>query len=290
LTRFVGNLQEFKECAIFYQVLSTLTNIVFINKLYVVICLCFWFMPIIKKQQNKNTKKLIKETDKKVGVLVPTIEDMVAAGVHFGHRVSRWNPQMAPYILGQKDNVHIIDLEKTQVKLRQALELLARVAEAGGKILFVGTKVANREVVKELAEQTGNFYVNERWLGGTITNFSIIIHRLKYLRDLEEKIKSGEMAKYTKKEQHDFNLEKQKLERRFGGIKTMDKLPEVVLVFDSRDNALALKEAKVKNITTIGLADTNVALDNIDYVIPGNDDAISAIKLIAEAVKKAIKK
>jgi len=247
-------------------------------------------MPIIKKQQNKNTKKLIKETDKKVGVLVPTIEDMVAAGVHFGHRVSRWNPQMAPYILGQKDNVHIIDLEKTQVKLRQALELLARVAEAGGKILFVGTKVANREVVKELAEQTGNFYVNERWLGGTITNFSIIIHRLKYLRDLEEKIKSGEMAKYTKKEQHDFNLEKQKLERRFGGIKTMDKLPEVVLVFDSRDNALALKEAKVKNITTIGLADTNVALDNIDYVIPGNDDAISAIKLIAEAVKKAIKK
>ncbi|PIU74900.1 MAG: 30S ribosomal protein S2 [Candidatus Portnoybacteria bacterium CG06_land_8_20_14_3_00_39_12] len=242
----------------------------------------------IKKIIKSIIKKPAKEAVKKAVVEIPSLEDMVKAGVHFGHRISKWNPKMEPYIFGQKETVHIIDLEKTQAMLKIALEFLVKTMSEGGKILFVGTKVANREVVKELAEQSNNFYVIERWLGGTLTNFGGISKRLKHFLDLEEKIRTGELAKYTKKEQHDFNLEKQKLERRFGGIKHMEKLPEVVFCFDARENHLALKEAKDKGVVTMALCDTNVDTSKVDYIIPSNDDASTAIRLMAEAIKKAI--
>lgn len=238
----------------------------------------------------KKAKKVAAERKKTAKLSVPSLEKMVKAGVHFGHRVSRWHPNMAPFIFGQKETVHIIDLEKTQEKLKEALVFIKDTVKAGGRILFVGTKVASRQVVEEINKQTGMPYVLERWLGGTITNFAVISKRLKYFRDLEAKMEAGELKKYTKKEQHNFKIALQKLERQFGGIKNMEKLPEAIFVFDAKENKLALKEAKMRNIPTIALCDTNVDPTIATYPIPANDDAISSLKLIAESVIKVIKK
>lgn len=247
------------------------------------------------KTKSKKTAKLTKVKakagkTKSAKLPIPTIEEMVKAGVHFGHRTSRWHPHMAPYIFGQKETVHIIDLEKTQAKLKQALEFVKSIVKAGGVILFVGTKVAARQVVEETAKEAGMPYVSERWLGGTITNFGVISKRLKHFRDIEAKMKSGELKKYTKKEQHDFRVQLQKLERQFGGIKNMEKLPEALFVLDARENGLALKEAKMRHIPTIALVDTNVDPKQATYPIPASDDAISALRLITSAVVQVIKK
>lgn len=248
-------------------------------------------MPKTKTESKEVTKKEpTKKAPKTPKLSVPTLEEMVKAGVHFGHRVSRWHPKMAPFIFGQKETVHIIDLDKTQEKLEEALEFIKRIVKAGGVILFVGTKVAARQVVEEIAKETEMPYVSERWLGGTITNFVVISKRLKYFRDLEAKVKSGELKKYTKKEQHDFRLALQKLERHFGGIKNLERLPEAVFVFDSWENKLALKEARMRHIPTIALCDTNIDPSIASYPIPANDDAITSLKLIAQSVIKVIKK
>lgn len=221
--------------------------------------------------------------------ILPSLEEMLKAGVHFGHRTSRKNPKMDPYIFTSRNSVHIIDLEKSREKMKQALEFLAELKKNKGMLIFVGTKVSAKEIIEDSARQVKMFYINERWIGGTLTNFKVISNRLDYFRDLEKKRETGELKKYTKKEQHEFNIELQKLERQFGGIKSMEKLPDALVVVDTYKEKLAVKEAKMKNIPVVGLCDTNADPSLVDFPIPTNDDAISSLKLILETVVKALK-
>lgn len=230
-----------------------------------------------------------KEKSVKKEVEIPSLEEMLKAGVHFGHRTSKWNSQMKSYIFTSRNNVHIIDLEQTQQKLKEALEFIQGIKEKKGKIVFVGTKVAAKDLVRQTARDCGMFYVADRWVGGTLTNFQTISNRLNHYRDLEKKKKSGELEKYTKKEQQDFNVELEKLERRFGGIKEMTELPSALFVVDVHDNALAVKEAKAKGIPVVGLCDTNADPESVDYCVPANDDAISSLQLIFGSIAKALK-
>ncbi len=230
-----------------------------------------------------------KTTSQNIEKILPSLEEMLKAGVHFGHRTSKWNSKMKPYIFTARNNVHIIDLEKTQEKLAEALKFIQKIKKEKGVILFVGTKVAAKEITSQIAKKCRMPYVNERWLGGTLTNFGIISKRLEYFRDLEGKNKKGELKKYTKKEQHQFGVELQKLERQFGGIKKMLKLPEALLVVDVQKEKLAIKEARMKNIPVIGLCDTNADPSIIDYPIPVNDDAITSLKLILGIIVKVLK-
>lgn len=235
---------------------------------------------------------MAEQTDKKdniTAVRSPQMDEMLEAGVHFGHKTSKWNAKMAPYIFTSRNGVHIIDLEKTQKKLHKALKFLKSVKEKKGVILFVGTKVAAKELVKETAKACKMPYVIERWIGGTFTNFEIISQRLEHFRELEEKKKTGELKKYTKKEQHDFGIELQRLEQRFGGIKNMTKLPEAVFVVDVYKEKTIIREAIAKKIPTVGICDTNANPELVTYAIPANDDALSSLRLILGAVAKTLK-
>jgi len=240
-------------------------------------------------------KKIVKDTKKgvvkKINLekIIPSLEEMLKAGVHFGHRSSKWNAKMKEYIHTTRNKVHIIDLEKTEKKLKNALEFINEIKEKKGIIVFVGTKVAAKDITKQIAEEVGMPYVIERWIGGTLTNFKVISKRLEHIRDLESKEKEGELKKYTKKEQHEFNVEIQKLNRYFGGIKEITKLPDALFVIDASKEKLAIKEAKMKNIPVVGLCDTNSDPTTVDYPIPVNDDAISSLKLILGAVVKVLK-
>lgn len=238
---------------------------------------------------DKKTKTKVKKKPQDIEKILPSLEEMLKAGVHFGHRISKWNPKMEPYIFTRRNNVHIIDLEETRKKLAEALKFIQRIKKEKGTILFMGTKVVAKEIVHQMAEECQMPYVVERWLGGTLTNFKVISQRLEYFRDLEGKKKKGELEKYTKKEQYQFSIELQKLEKQFGGIKKMIKLPEVLLVVDVQKAKLAVKEARMKNIPVIGLCDTNVDPSIIDYPIPANDDAITSLKLILGTIVKALK-
>ncbi|OGZ33365.1 MAG: 30S ribosomal protein S2 [Candidatus Portnoybacteria bacterium RIFCSPLOWO2_12_FULL_39_9] len=220
---------------------------------------------------------------------IPTLEEMMKAGVHFGHRTSRWNPKMEPYIFTTRNNVHIIDLEKTYEKLKEALEFLKELKDKKGIALFVGTKISAKKIVEEAAKECGMPYVNERWLGGTLTNFNVISKRLEYFRNLEKKQKSGELEKYTKKERHEFGIELRKSNHTFGGIKEMVKLPDVLFIVDIREDYLAAKEAKMKGIPSVGLCDTNTDPTSVNFPIPSNDDASSALKLMVGAVAGVLK-
>lgn len=219
---------------------------------------------------------------------LPTTEEMLEAGVHFGHRTTKWTPKMEPHIFGTKNNIHIIDLEKTAGKLKEALDFMRTLSSNGGTILFVGTTPMAKKIVEEMAPLCQMPYVSERWLGGTLTNFKIILKRLDHFRELVRKKEGGELAKYTKKEQHDFNEEIKKLERKFGGIKKLVKKPDALFVLSAKKNFLAIKEARAAGIKIVALCDTNVDPTIVDYPIPSNDDAISAIRLIAGYVVKAI--
>ena len=230
-----------------------------------------------------------KSTGRDIEKLLPKLKEMLKAGVHFGHRTSKWNVRMAPYIFNIRNNVHIIDLEKARQKLAEALKFIQEVKKKKGVILFVGTKVSAKEIVRQTAEKCRMPYVNGRWLGGTLTNFKAISQRLEYFRNLEDKKSKGELKKYTKKEQHDFDVELQKLKSQFGGIKKLIKLPEALLVVDAQKEKLAVKEARMKEIPIIGLCDTNADPTLIDYPIPTNDDAITSLKLILGTVIKALK-
>jgi len=240
-------------------------------------------------------KKIVKNTKKKIikkinlEKIIPSLEEMLKAGVHFGHLSSKWNAKMKEYIHTTRNKVHIIDLEKTEKKLKNALEFINEIKEKKGIIVFVGTKVAAKDITKQTAEEVGMPYVIERWIGGTLTNFKVISKRLKHIQDLESKEKEGELKKYTKKEQQEFNIEIQKLNRHFGGIKEMTKLPDALFIIDTSKEKLAIKEAKMKNIPVIGLCDTNSDPTTVDYPIPVNDDAISSLKLILGAVVKVLK-
>lgn len=241
------------------------------------------------KKEKTQIKKIIKKASQNVKNILPSLEEMLKAGVHFGHRTSRWNSNMEPYIFSVRNNIHVIDLEKTYKKLAEALKFLQKIKQEKGTIIFVGTKVAAKEITKESAEKSKMPYVIERWIGGTLTNFGVVSKRLDYFCDLEMRKESGALKKYTKKEQHEFKIKLQKLERQFGGIKEIRKLPEALLVVDTHKEKLAVKEARMKGIPIVGLCDTNADPTIIDYPIPTNDDAISSLKLILGTIVKGLK-
>lgn len=216
------------------------------------------------------------------------VEEMTKAGVSFGHKFSKLHPKMEPYVSGIKNNVHIIDLEKTAKELEKALKYISKIISDGKTIVFVGTKIQLREMVKSLAIECGLPYVSERWLGGTFTNFETIQKRVNYFKDLENKKSSGEFEKYTKKERIKFDKEIQSLKTKFEGIKDMAKLPEAVFILDLKKDDTCAREAKRKGIKIIALCDTNIDPTIADYPIPANDDAISSVKYILDKVKEVI--
>lgn len=216
------------------------------------------------------------------------IEEMFKNGVHFGHHKSRKNPKMDEFIFGTRNGINIFDLQKTTEKLESAMDFLSQIVSMGQDILFVGTKKQAKRLVEAAANACGMPYVNERWLGGTFTNFSIISKRTKYLREGQEKIKKGEYSQYTKFEQMKIAEELERLERKMGGIKNMTRLPGAIFALSSIEDNLAIKEAQIKNIPVIAIVDTNASPDGINYPIPANEDAVSAIKLMLAYAAKAV--
>ena len=218
-----------------------------------------------------------------------TVAEMLKSGVHFGHKSSRWNPKMSPYIFGTRNGVHILDLDKTLMMFRKALEHIEQVVANGGKIIFIGTKPQARDVVRWAGEQTGMHHVTGRWLGGTFTNLNEIKKRIRYLNEQEEKLARGEFEKYTKYEQGKIRKEIEKMNEKMGGIKKMESLPQLVFAVDLKEDGLALKEARRMKIPTVAIADTNHDPALADYIIPANDDALSSLKYILGIVVKKIK-
>jgi len=216
------------------------------------------------------------------------VDDMAKAGVNFGHTVSRLHPKMKPYVSGIKNNVHVIDLEKTAKEFEKALQFIAKTVAEGKTILFVGTKVQMKEFTKQAAVASGMPYVTERWLGGTFTNFETVNKRVQHLKDLESKKASGQLEKYTKKERLLFDREIASLLKKFEGVKQMVKLPEVVIILDMKKDDSCAREAKRKGITIVGVVDTNIDPEMADYMIPANDDAISSIKYILDKIQETI--
>ncbi|WP_296628537.1 30S ribosomal protein S2 [uncultured Negativibacillus sp.] len=210
------------------------------------------------------------------------------AGVHFGHQTRRWNPKMARYIFTERNGIYIIDLQKTVKKLEEAYMFVRDVAANGDNVLFVGTKKQAGESIKEEAERAGAHYVNARWLGGMMTNFKTIRRRIQRLEQLRKMQEDGTFDRLPKKEVGKLELEIEKLEKYLGGIKTMDKLPGALFIVDPRKERIAVAEAKKLGIPIVAIVDTNCDPDEIDYVIPGNDDAIRAVKLIAGTMADAI--
>ncbi len=216
------------------------------------------------------------------------LKELLEAGAHFGHQTRRWNPKMKPYIFGARGGVHIIDLTKTAPMLETALKFTKQVTADGGSILFVGTKRQASPVVKEAAESAGMPYVTERWLGGMLTNFRTIRSRVNRLKKLEAGLESGDFAaKYNKKEVLDFTNEVAALNRIFSGVKNLDGLPGALFVVDAPQETIAIAEARKLHIPVIAIADSNADPDLMDYPIPGNDDAIKSIKILAGAVAAA---
>jgi len=216
-------------------------------------------------------------------------EEMIQQGVHFGHSPSKLHPDMEPYLYGIRNTINIIDLEKTAEKMREALQFIKKLVEEDKELLVVGTKIQVQDLTKEFAEECGFSYVNERWIGGTFTNFDNISKRIDYLKDLEEKQEEGEFEKYTKKEKAEKEEEIEKLRRKFGGLKEMDGLPDAVLVLHMKEDNLAVKEARKKGVKVVAIADTNVDPTKADYPIPANDDAITSVGYILEKIKQVVK-
>jgi small subunit ribosomal protein S2 len=217
-----------------------------------------------------------------------SIPEMLKAGLHFGHKNSRWNPKMKDFVFGTKNNIHIIDLEKTLVMFQAALDFLKNSVENGGKMLFVGTKPQARQLTEDVAELLEMPYVKNRWLGGTFTNFGEIKRRIKYLNDQESLMQSEDIKKYTKYEQSRIRKEIARMNEKMGGIKRMDKLPQAIFILDIKENSLALKEARNVGIPTVAIADTNTDPTLVDYPIPANDDALSALKYVYGIMAKNI--
>ena len=208
------------------------------------------------------------------------IEDLLESGVHFGHNVRRWNPKMKEYIYGVRNNIHIFDLRITLELLNTALTKIHETVSKSGKILFVGTKKQCSDIVKELAMLNNNFYVNKRWLGGTLTNWKTISNSIKRLEEIELFLKDNDLSKnLSKKELLDISREKQKLELNIGGIRTMNGKPDLLIVFDVIKDKIAVREATKLKIPVVAIVDSNADPDNIDYVIPGNDDALRSINI-----------
>ena len=219
---------------------------------------------------------------------VVSMKQLLEAGVHFGHQTRRWNPKMAEYIFTERNGIYIIDLQKTVKKLEEAYMFIREIAADGGEVLFVGTKKQAQESVKEEAIRCGMPYVNARWLGGMLTNFNTIQKRIKRLAQLNAMEADGTFELLPKKEVIKLNLEREKLEKFMGGITEMKKMPAAMFIVDPRKEKIAVLEAKKLGIPIVAIVDTNCDPDEIDYVIPGNDDAIRAVKLIAGAMADAI--
>jgi len=219
---------------------------------------------------------------------IPTVEEMLKAGMHFGHRTSKWHPKMEPFIFGSRKGVHIIDLRKTQKLLAEALEYLKKQTSEGRVILLVGTKMQVKSILKKTAEEINIPFVSERWLGGLLTNFAVIRNLARKYKDLLEKRNSGRLDKYTKKEQLDFDREIAKLETNIGGVASLTKTPDVIFIWDIKKEKTAFTEAVKKKIPVVAVCDTNVNPDGVKYVIPANDDASKGIKLVMNLVKEAI--
>lgn len=217
------------------------------------------------------------------------IRDLLEAGAHFGHQKERWNPKMRSFIFATRDNVHIIDLETTVEYAEKALKFANDVTKSGGKILFVGTKRQAKDLVKKAAKSCGMPYVSNRWLGGLLTNFDTIRKRLKRLKDLEEQKSSGELEKFTKREQLKFAQEIEKLESNFGGIRNLTELPAALFIIDVITEEVAVKEARALGVPIIALVDTNANPDLIDYPIPSNDDAIKTIEYFCNLMSDQIR-
>jgi small subunit ribosomal protein S2 len=225
---------------------------------------------------------------KKMTIPTFTMRQLLEAGIHFGHHTRRWNPKMEEFIFGERNKIHIIDLEKTVPMLYAALEIIHEIAKKGGKILFVGTKRSASEIIASSAINCGQFYVNHRWLGGMLTNWETVSQSIKRLKELESKIESGEINNLTKKEKLNIERSKEKLELNLGGIKNMPNLPDAIFIIDINKESIAVQEAKKLNIPVIAICDTNTDPTNIDYPIPGNDDARRAIDLYCNLIKETI--
>lgn len=219
---------------------------------------------------------------------VISMKQLLEAGVHFGHQTRRWNPKMAPYIFTERNGIYIIDLQKSVGKVDEAYNAISDIAAQGGTVLFVGTKKQAQEAVKTEAERCGMYYVNERWLGGMLTNFKTIQSRVKRLKEIEKMSEDGTFDVLPKKEVIQIKKEWEKLEKNLGGIKDMDRIPDAIFIVDPKKERICVQEAHSLGITLIGIADTNCDPEELDYVIPGNDDAIRAVKLIVSKMADAI--
>ena len=230
-------------------------------------------------------KKLTMEV-KKMSVI--SMKQLLEAGVHFGHQTRRWNPKMAPYIFTERNGIYIIDLQKSVVKVDEAYNAVFDIASQGGKVLFVGTKKQAQDTIKAEAERCGMYYVNERWLGGMLTNFKTIQSRIERLKAIEKMEEDGTFDVLPKKEVIALRKEMDKLTRNLGGIKEMGRVPDAIFVVDPKKERICIEEAHTLGIPLIGIADTNCDPEELDFVIPGNDDAIRAVKLIVSKMADAV--
>ena len=219
---------------------------------------------------------------------VISMKQLLEAGVHFGHQTRRWDPKMAPYIYTQRNGIHIIDLQKTVGKIDDAYKVIGDVVKEGGKILFVGTKKQAQDAIREEAQRCGMYYVNERWLGGMLTNFKTIRSRIKRLQTIDEMELDGTFDVLPKKEVINLKKEQGKLEKNLGGIREMTEIPAAIFVVDPMKEKICIQEAKKLGVTLIGIVDTNCNPEDLDYVIPGNDDAIRAVRLIVSRMADAV--
>ncbi len=219
---------------------------------------------------------------------VISMKQLLEAGVHFGHQTRRWNPKMKEYIFAERNGIYIIDLQKTVKKVEEAYEAVSNIVKDGGTVLFVGTKKQAQDSIREEALRCGMFYVNERWLGGMLTNFETVKTRIKRLKELDAMVEDGTMDLLPKKEVAKLMHEKEKLDKNIGGIKEMDRIPDCMFIVDPRKEHIAVLEAQSLGIPTVAIVDTNCDPEEIDYVIPGNDDAIRAVKLIAGKIADAV--
>lgn len=216
-----------------------------------------------------------------------SMRQLLEAGVHFGHQTHRWNPKMAPYIFGSRNNVHIIDLSQTVPLLDQALKLVSDTVARGGRVLFVGTKRQASEIVADAAERSAQYYVNSRWLGGMLTNWKTISNSIQRLRKLDEILASPDAHRFTKKERLNLDREREKLNKALGGIKDMGSTPDLMFVIDTNKEAIAIQEAKRLGIPVVAIVDSNCDPDIVDYPIPGNDDAQRAISIYCDLIARA---
>ena len=247
-------------------------------------------MVVIPARANRGRKLNLEwqKIERTKTMAVATLVELLDAGVHFGHQTQKWNPKMKPFIFGAKNGIYILDLRKTSDKLDEAYEAVREMAARGRNILFVGTKKQAMDVIAQEATRAGAYYVNRRWLGGMMTNFETIRGRVNKLRELESFMESGHAQKLPKKEVAQLNRQLAKLSKTLGGIKEMKGMPDMLFVVDQKKELIAIQEANKLNIPVICLADTNADPDGIDYIIPGNDDALRSIKLVASKLADAI--